>query len=292
MVADTPQAPDADQIGRTSGRLLQAAGVLAVAGATVAAAMLVSSAGSDRSPDFVTAEMPGLERPAEPSAGPAFGESLALTELRRGNEFYRGRSPKDLLRAEAAYLRATELDPTLAEAWGGLATTYAMMAEYPLRDRFELYHQARRGADHRPGMLTALDRAAELDPGNYVVHWYGWVIHWIRGEYDEAVPFLLQAFETAGRYEWAEELEAIYRERGFDGFLDAYGSVIPDHGNLIERARIALYFQKRDRALDLLEQAAANRDSELTWLATFPDLRELEDEPRFRVLLERVGGRV
>lgn len=381
-VRDTAESDvnSASAIQATRARPGEGRWLLVAASVALVLAMAFFFRQSSSSGEFVTGVIP-TAAPVEqqPDA------ELARLEMRRGDEYFRGRSPGDLLRAEASYLRATELDSELADAWGGLAMTYAMMAEYPMRDRFELYHQARRAADtsfeidpnaapahvamsmvrlvmdwdrvearrhivralesgpdnsraweirawiesadgeyaaatsslqraiqldphsgylnsvlafvygmsgDHEAMEATLDRAVELDAGNYLVYWYGWVTRWTTGDYEEAVPWLLESVRLRGRKDLADRLRSAYQEEGFSGFLLAYRKVIPDHASLMEQARIALYFDQPGRALDLLERAAAERDSALTWLMIFPDLQALHDEPRFQELIERVGGRV
>ena len=328
---------------------------------------------------------PGGTAPGPESSGIGSDRSasLALEEVRRGDLHFRGRTPRDLNRAEACYLRATRLDPELAEAWGGLALTYAVMAEFPLRDRFELYHEARSAAEaglaldpdtttahvakalvelvmdwdraeaHRQieraletdpydaraweirgwiqsadgrydAALESLDRAIELDPTaaslhsvasfvhalagdlaatqaklehaagldpeSYLIRWYGWYIFRMVGDEKRAVEWLLEAFQLAGRAERVAELREVYETGGMDALNLLYRDLLPKNANYIELARIALYFGERDQALDYLEQSAANRDSELTWLGSYPELSSLHGEPRFQEILRRTGS--
>jgi hypothetical protein len=45
----------------------------------------------------------------------------------------------------------------------------------------------------------------------------------------------------------------------------------------------------RDRAFRLLEAAYEERDSNIPWIQSDPDLRTLSDDPRFRDLLRRMN---
>ena len=54
-------------------------------------------------------------------------------------------------------------------------------------------------------------------------------------------------------------------------------------------AAIELALGRKDRALDLLEQAFREHDAHCFWIKVGQETDAMRDEPRFRALLQKVG---
>ena len=67
------------------------------------------------------------------------------------------------------------------------------------------------------------------------------------------------------------------------------GSSGREYGSRIYPADAYLWLGDKDKAMDLLEKAYAERDAKLIFIATAPSFDPLRGDPRFKNLLRRMG---
>ena len=202
-------------------------------------------------------------RPQYPVAHHWYGANL-LTPLGRFDE------------ALAATRRALELDPLAAAVASsvGMIHLYAGNASLALDELAEVVDVY----DHF-GMAfyfqgLALEEAGRLDEAVSVLQ----KADVLTGSSSEMVAALAHARARAGDEDGARKILGALEER----FSRVYGSPA-----LL--AQIHLGLGDRERALDLLEDAADERSVDMIWLGVRPVYRPLRDEPRFQALLTRVG---
>jgi len=136
----------------------------------------------------------------------------------RGKHYWSKRTPEDFDRAIEYFQRATARDPNFAEAYAGLANTYALIGGYSLIAQGPFIEKARAAANQAlnldprsPDAHVALAviaqnydwdwtraeaeyrRAIELDPNNATAHhWYGEFLSY-RGRFPEAFAEMARA---------------------------------------------------------------------------------------------------
>jgi TolB-like protein/DNA-binding winged helix-turn-helix (wHTH) protein/Tfp pilus assembly protein PilF len=136
----------------------------------------------------------------------------------RGKHYWSKRTPEDFDRAIEYFQRATTRDPNYAEAYAGLANTYALIGGYSLVAQGPFVEKARAAANQAlsldprsPDAHVALAviaqnydwdwtraeaeyrRAIELDPNNATAHhWYGEFLSY-RGRFPEAFAEMARA---------------------------------------------------------------------------------------------------
>lgn len=215
----------------------------------------------------------------------------------------------DFLGAEKEFQQALRLNPNLALAYDWYAYYLAV------RGRFtEAIAEQKKALDLdplAPGVIADLggiyyisrdfDRAietakqaAELDsnyPWSYV--WLGWSLI-EQGKPREAIPQfkkllsladypwtrtdLASGYAAAGDRAKAEAVLKELKERQTSQFVPSY-----------PRAAACAFLKDKERALELLEQAVAERDSDCVVMNVDPALDSLRNGPRFQALLKRVG---
>jgi Tol biopolymer transport system component/TolB-like protein len=101
----------------------------------------------------------------------------------------------------------------------------------------------------------------------------------LSGRTPSSVQVLAQAEKANGNIErttaLVKELETLAQRQYVSGYLRALGH---------------LALGQTERAIDLLEQAVADRDWRACWLAVCPDLDPLRSHPRFQALLSKTPG--
>jgi len=174
----------------------------------------------------------------------------AYTEYLKGRYFM---DAQDTWTARDHFERSLDLDPTFAEAWGGLARTYIQAAIRGLLEAGEAFPPARQAAEH----------ALELNPDLAEVHahlagalnWYYWDTegaeqHFLRAlELDPSAAWVYRAYavhlQNLGRFDEALQAEATVRE------LDPLGSAVA-----YEEEGTILYFARRyDEAMERFRRA-------------------------------------
>lgn len=210
--------------------------------------------------------------------------------------------------AEASFRRALELDPGLAEAHFGLGNLYMHtgrmdQARAPLRQALALdplsplFNAIGGWVIAGPDQPSHhLDRALELDPDYFL----GWVMRAgvrqragdaagaladleqarrLCGDCSHALTILGRLHAAQGRTEDARALLARMQARRQAGYWPA---------SSLAALHVAL--DERDAALDLLEQAWAERDTRMAFLLLDRPVRwaGLEQAPRFQALQARL----
>jgi TolB-like protein len=147
--------------------------------------------------------------------------------------------------------------------------------------------------EHEQGLLAAR-RAVELRAEHFLGHWRLGVALARLGRHDEAVAALMRAVEraaggtvmlcelgwvlaVAGRHDEAKALLARLESAAAKTYVSPY-----------ERAKILVALGHRQDALDMLEQAAEDRDPWVTLVGADHGLSALRGEPRFAALAQRV----
>lgn len=111
-----------------------------------------------------TETRPGPDSTAR--ANPAGVDPAAYRHYLKGRFFYDRRAPGDLDRAETAYRQAVESDPSLADAWIGLAATYNVRTfDGSLPEEEALYRLGE--AAHRALALDPDDGEAQVRMASY-----------------------------------------------------------------------------------------------------------------------------
>ncbi|MGB2713555.1 MAG: protein kinase [Vicinamibacterales bacterium] len=187
----------------------------------------------------------------------------------------RGRSAAAIAEAE----RAVTLDPLSPSA----ASTQALMLYYT-------------GAHDRA--LAEASRALQLDPGSPGVYFVMSRIQAARGALADAMAANERAVDLAGRAAtgWRAHLIVLLARAGRkDEARAALRRLTTDVASRHERigpgqlAYIHTALGEHEPALQFLERAAEERDSDLLWLAVDPRVDPLRREPRFQNLLKVLG---
>jgi serine/threonine-protein kinase len=211
--------------------------------------------------------------------------------------------------AQREFAQATMLNPNYATAYHFYA----------------FYHAA---LGHSCEAITTLERALELDPVSLAINTDLGVIFYFARQYDEAVaqyqkvldmdPGFIRAYMTMGSayaqndmhdeavamFQKAIELSgdrskvaALGRAYGMVGKKDEALKVVDELRELSKDRYITPYatvlilaaMGEIDEALSWLEDAFAERVSDLIYLRVDPFLDNLRSDPRFNALLEKVG---
>jgi len=223
-------------------------------------------------------------RPSESEqlAGAGTVDAKALDLYLRGRYFWNRRTRDDLLRAQAYFQQATEIDPNDPLAYAGLADTYVELVGFGdvspaeglpkakaaatksigLNESLAEPHAALAYADAAewdwPGAQKEFRRALELNPG-YVValYQYGFVLSML-GQQDEAISLMQQALA-------ADPLSPIvmyrtgrvyYQARRYDKALEQFERIL----ELNPTDQLGLY------GLGLVRAAQGHFDEAITYL--------------------------
>lgn len=215
----------------------------------------------------------------------------------------------DWTAAEATLQTAIALDPELAEARLAYAHLLNNLRRFP-----EALAQIARARELEPlspliatlqaaflacaGQLGEADawiaRAIELAPGFPPAWLHAGQIAMDRGETDRAVAALERGQALTSSSQLATMLGVAYAAAGRG---DEAGRVLREldaramnaYVPPTSRAAIELALGRRERALELLEQAHALRDVRLTFLAVDSRWNALRGEPRFQALARQMG---
>lgn len=140
-----------------------------------------------------------------------------------------------------------------------------------------------------------LDNVLELDPGFWVALYMRGVIALEQGDFPTAIGHLQRAERACGSCSQAQAMLVLAQVRAGDR-AQARQLV----ASMEARARTGYYPSTRlalahqalghsARALDLLERAHGQRDHYLSFLVVDPRWRPLQQEPRFRALVQRMN---
>jgi serine/threonine-protein kinase len=212
--------------------------------------------------------------------------------------------------AERHFLRALELNPGLAQAHSGYGFFLASMVRSE-----ESLAELRRGVEldplaqsantwlgqvlsflgRFPDAIDQLRSALELDPTSWHANEMLGMGYRLDGKYPEAMEALQTAIALAGRHPWTlMELALTYAGSGDMAQAEAI------YDELVARARdefappatlafVSAGLGRTDEAFEWLERAYEDRDAFLVWVKLLPQYDPLRDDPRFDVLLEKMG---
>lgn len=250
-------------------------------------------------------------------------------------------------KAEAAAMKAIELDDMLAEAHASLASVRAAYgwdwpeAEKEFKRALELnphYAMARLwyGTLYLMPMgqlekaMKEVKRALELDPLSPIINYGVGDLLYNSRMYDQAIETfqsvltlepnfppayyrLTWTYIKKGMYDEAfKELERVYRlwefdeerviepirltytKSGFKAAMQKAFDVLAEESKtkywpLVDKARYCVFLEKDDEALELFEKAYEQRESGLYNIKTDPIFDSLHSDPRFKVLLKKIG---
>jgi TolB-like protein/Tfp pilus assembly protein PilF len=209
--------------------------------------------------------------------------------------------------AQEAYERALDLNPSSSPTRQQFARYLAAMARTG-----EAVQQAQRAAEvdplSRDALQTealmwyfarrydaaehALKRATELDPdaaGTYAI------LSRVREAEQRYRDALAEANKALAITDYPGVRALAAREMALGGDTRSARAeltrltIAPQHSRPDSRAYVFLALGEADRALALLEQAEAERDQSILWLAVDPRVDALRGHPRFVALLGRMG---
>jgi adenylate cyclase len=212
--------------------------------------------------------------------------------------------------AEKHLLRALELNPDLPQVHSLYGFFLASMG------RFE-------------ESLSNLQRGVQLDPLAQIAHtWFGQVLTWLErfpeaihrlrtalelnptswhanhilgmayrlnSNYPAAVEALQTAVDLAGRHPWSVmELGLIYLASGSPSEAEAVYDELSSRWNREYVPPTTLSFLsgalgRVDEAFEWLERAYDERDTLMTWVKILPHFDPLRDDPRYSLVLEKMG---
>ncbi len=257
-----------------------------------------------------------LVAPAEgmPTAKKAVMESLRLDSSQAEPHAFLGiiqlKYDWDWRSAEESFTRALELNPSYArghifysfylEAMGrqdeAVNEAEAARTLDPLSRAANInlgwqYLQAERLSDAR----QVFERATEIYPGHWGVHW-GMGQYYLRaGEIEAAIASFELARAAGGGH--AMPLSALGFAYAVSGHAERAKDALGKLQELSDETYVSPYqmavvhagLGDRDAAFQLLDEAYNMRSRSMAWLNVAPEMKSLRDDPRFDALLQRVG---
>jgi TolB-like protein/Tfp pilus assembly protein PilF len=174
------------------------------------------------------------------------------------------------------YETALELDPFSLQVNMNLATTYYLRCEYD------------RAVKH-------LEKTMELEPNYMPTHFVLGCVYIQQRRFEEAIAefqliyklddeaylalgFMGYAHALAGQRAEAETLLNVLQDIAIRKYVSPYSMLV-----------IHLVLGPEERVFELLEQLYEERNDWLVWLKVSPELKHLQNDPRFKDLLRRVG---
>ena len=138
-------------------------------------------------------------------------------------------------------------------------------------------------------------KAIQLRIPRYSIHWFLAQLYWEQGRFDQALVEERLGFERRGDTVLLAALEEGRRAAGSSGALRAVAEALVARASVsyVDPFEIAETFARAgvvDEGLHWLEQAVDHGSYKVTYIAYWPHLDTLRDDPRFQVLVERVYG--
>ncbi|NIM52940.1 MAG: tetratricopeptide repeat protein [Gemmatimonadales bacterium] len=212
--------------------------------------------------------------------------------------------------AEKRFLRALELNPDLPQAHSGYGFHLASMGRIE-----ESLSELRRGVEldplaqiastwlgqvlaflgRFPDAIDQLRSALELDPTSWHANDMLGMGYRLNSNHTAAIEALQTAIALAGRHPWSlANLAQTYAASGSEAQAEAiYDELVArSRGEYVPPATLAFVgaaLGRKDEAFEWLERAYEERDALLVWLKILPPYDPLRDDPRFDVLLEKMG---
>ena len=165
---------------------------------------------------------------------------------------------------------AFELDPLSMPINTDLAVIYYHTGQFDaaieqLRNTLELY----------PDSVFARD------------YLYRWLL--VNGSFEEALVEFKELLILTGRTEFAESVDALYAESGFEGVIRVYVDQFGDESKPYDLACYYMLLNERDRAFDYLESALSAMNEGMLYLRFDPAFEELRTHPRFIDMLREMN---
>jgi serine/threonine protein kinase/tetratricopeptide (TPR) repeat protein len=144
--------------------------------------------------------------------------------------------------------------------------------------------------------IEAFQRVLALDP-NFPPAYYRLTWTYIKkGMYDEAFKELEKTYRL-WNYDEERVIKPVrntYAKSGFRAAMEKAFDVITEESkttywSLVGSAKYCVFLARDDEALELLEKAYEQRESDLTNIKTDPIFDDLHSYPRFKALLEKMG---
>jgi len=174
--------------------------------------------------------------------------------------------------ALAAYQRAIDLDPKLANPHNGLGTVYYSLGSYE-------------------EALAAYQRAIDLDPKSAYAHNGLGNVYRDLGRHDEALAAYRRAIELDPKYALPHNgLGNVYRDLGrYEEALAAYQRAIELDSKLVyphyNLARLEARWGNKETALQHLERAIALDQRWKGYARKAPEFESMRNNPRFKALV-------
>ena len=174
------------------------------------------------------------------------------------------------------YEHALELDPFSLQINMNLATNYYLMGQHETA-------------------INHLQKTLELEPNYMPTHFVLGCTYIQKGDLQKAIEefqcvykldeeaymalgYMGYAYTLAGQRAEAENLLNILHDISLRKYVSPYSMVV-----------IRLGLGQIDQVLEMLDRLYEERNDWLVWLKVSPELKVLQDEPRFQDLLKRIG---
>lgn len=212
-----------------------------------------------------------------PGAGQAFEEALKLnpnhaTTLHGYADFLMltGRLEDSLVQVR----RARSIDPFTPASSLPVPAHLFMMRRYD-----ESIAEAREFLEHNP---------------DYPLHWLLALVYWQKGMLDDSLAAYRENLAKAGDTALMEALEQGYAESGPRAAMHSVATEMAKRSETeyVDPFKIASTYAQAgdiDLAFEWLEQAVDRGSLELIYIGFRPDFDGLRDDPRYAVLLQRLG---
>jgi tetratricopeptide (TPR) repeat protein len=138
-------------------------------------------------------------------------------------------------------------------------------------------------------------RTLALDPSDYWAWFFMGIAHENKGAHREAIEAIAKSQEIQGYAPLATALREGYAKGGYPGALRAWVADWEEgarRGRQVQWVSVAMLYARlgeKEKALDALEKAYAERSRALAYIAVEPQLDPLRNEPRFQEMAARVA---
>lgn len=209
----------------------------------------------------------------------------------------------DFVASEKSFRRALELDPSYARAhewYSWLLSALGRLAEAEAEARTAISLNPASVGPYASLAFTmtqlgrfdaaaaAARRGIEIDDQHRSAWAVLWHALWLGGDFRAAVAVHQKILESRGvPAGHLERMRASFEREGFEAYLEDYDQLLENQ--LVEKARVAAAIGQHERALEHLARAARKRSPAMIWLAGYPELQPLHDDPAFRELVSEVG---
>ena len=137
--------------------------------------------------------------------------------------------------------------------------------------------------------IEQLRNTLELYPDSVYARDYlfNWLL--VNGSFEEALVEFKELLILIGQAEFAESVDALYTEAGFEGVIRAYVDQFGDELKSYDLACYYMLLNEPDRALDYLGSALSERNEGIFYIRFDPAFKELRSHPRFIALLHKMN---